>query len=290
MTEMLTNTHLRGVWVRGKSLLPSRYRTEEGAISHASNNETLIPEGEGMTETRRTDDRNNPETTDPLVKHKTEYGNIDVRHRAPDGLVHFSGQRLTVTARAAGIEHAKAFAGFQDTRWGWKPILDGIVVREEDAAAMESAIKRRDARRPSPEQRERRRKRRAQKKREEARRGRWRKTRWLARLIRAEYPGMPRREAVKCAYHATEPGSGRIGDFDERDDPHDHIEHLAVEAHVRHRHTRYDARLSEEREIYGVWGTRDDRREMRSEARKHVRPEVDRILDAWQEGNSASRR
>ena len=234
------------------------------------------------------DDQSSPETTNPLEKNKNGYGNIDVRHRTPDGLVHFSDQRLTVTARAAGIEHLKAFAGFEDTRWGWKPILDGIVVRQEDAADMESVIKRRDARRPSPEQRERRRERRAQKKEDERRRDHWLRTRWLARLIRAEYPGMPRREAVKCAYHATEPGSGRIGDFAGRDDPHDHIEHLAVEAHVRHHHTRYDARLSEDREFCRGWGTRDDHREMRFEARAHVRPKVDRILAAWQEGRESN--
>lgn len=89
----------------------------------------------------------------------------------------------------------------------------------------------------------------------------------MASEIRRLFPGCAARRAAEIAGHAGERGSGRVGRsaagraLDER------AILLAVVASVRHRDTEYDSLL-----MGGL---------SRSEAREHVRPAIDRVLDAW---------
>jgi hypothetical protein len=89
----------------------------------------------------------------------------------------------------------------------------------------------------------------------------------FAEHIRAQYPGCPESECIDIAEHACAKYSGRIGRTADakRFDPEAIA--LAVRAHVRHVHTRYDALLN------AGWD--------RLEARTQVGPEVDRVLDRW---------
>lgn len=92
----------------------------------------------------------------------------------------------------------------------------------------------------------------------------------FAERIRSLYPGCPRKEALAVATRACEKHSGRIGraaaakEFDA-----DAID-LAVRAHIRHAHTRYDRLLAQGWE--------------RDEARAATATDVDRVVERWQRG------
>ncbi len=92
----------------------------------------------------------------------------------------------------------------------------------------------------------------------------------FAKRIGSLYPGCPRKEAVAVATRACEKHSGRVGrtaaakEFDA-----DAID-LAVRAHIRHAHTRYDRLLAQGWE--------------RDEARAATTPDVDRVVGRWQRG------
>lgn len=92
----------------------------------------------------------------------------------------------------------------------------------------------------------------------------------FARAVRRLYPGAPKGSETEIAEHACRKYSGRVGRsasakaFDE-----DAI-FLAVRAHIRHRHTGYDAKLI----LHGS----------RSRAREEVRDRVEAVLAAWEKG------
>jgi hypothetical protein len=91
----------------------------------------------------------------------------------------------------------------------------------------------------------------------------------LAEAVGRLFPGCPPGRAETIAQHAAVRGSGRVGRsaagraLDER------AVTLAVVASVRHEDTDYDELL-----MAGV---------PRGEARARVRPDIDRILAAWQD-------
>ncbi len=89
----------------------------------------------------------------------------------------------------------------------------------------------------------------------------------FADQIREQYPRCPPETATRVAEHACRKHSGRVGRtaMAKALDP-DAVD-LAVQAHIRHELTGYDAHL-----LGGL---------ERREARERVRPEVARILDDW---------
>ena len=89
----------------------------------------------------------------------------------------------------------------------------------------------------------------------------------FAQRIRDLYPACPRAESVAIAEHACAKYSGRIGRTADARRFETEALGLAVRAHVRHVHTRYDSLL-----ISG-WD--------RHEARTEVTEEVERVLRRW---------
>jgi hypothetical protein len=92
----------------------------------------------------------------------------------------------------------------------------------------------------------------------------------LAEAIVELLPGCPTKRAEAIAQHAAVRGSGRVGRSAAGRALDEVAITLAVVASVRHQDTHYDDLL-----MSGV---------PRAEARERVRPEVDRILAAWQTG------
>jgi hypothetical protein len=90
----------------------------------------------------------------------------------------------------------------------------------------------------------------------------------FAQAIRAQYPRCPADEATAIANHACRKHSGRVGRSAAAKQFDSHAITLAVRAHIRHVHTRYDEILM--------------RTDDRSLARAEVREKVERILDQWQ--------
>jgi hypothetical protein len=91
--------------------------------------------------------------------------------------------------------------------------------------------------------------------------------------LRSQYPGCPPDEAERIATHACLKYSGRIGRSSAAKKFDAEAIELAVKAHVRHTHTRYDHLLAEGWE--------------RSEARHAVADQVIKVLDRWR-NNPAS--
>ncbi len=89
-----------------------------------------------------------------------------------------------------------------------------------------------------------------------------------------QYPGCPPDEARTVAAHAAERGSGRIGrsaaarDFDPR------AIQLAVLAHIRHKHTKYDELL-----MKGI---------ERMDARVLMREQIDRVVENWSKARTST--
>lgn len=186
----------------------------------------------------------------PLPVNK--YGNIDVRHGIARWFVHIPGDRLMVTCRAINIEFARALVGWKAGKWGG-PIFDGVVIRAEDEKDLLVALERRNARRLTPAQKL------ARRERKHAR-----DARDFAKVIRAEFPGMPEYDVEVCANHATEIGSGRFGRSRYALDG----AYPAVVAYIRHRYTDYESYLEE------GWD--------RDESRWAVKHRISEILDSWQ--------
>ena len=96
----------------------------------------------------------------------------------------------------------------------------------------------------------------------------------VAETIRAQFPGCPPEEAGQIAAWTCAKHSGRVGrsaaakEFDPR------ALRLAVIAHIRHEHTRYDELLMEHND--------------RGHARAAVQSDIDRVLDRWQREPPAS--
>jgi hypothetical protein len=89
----------------------------------------------------------------------------------------------------------------------------------------------------------------------------------FADRIRNLYPGCPPTESIAIAEHACAKYSGRIGRTADAKRFDSDALSLAVRAHVRHVHTRYDSLLG------GGWD--------RHEARAAVGDEVERVLQRW---------
>jgi len=90
----------------------------------------------------------------------------------------------------------------------------------------------------------------------------------LAEAVGRQFPGCPAGRAEAIAQHAAVRGSGRVGRSAAGRTLDEQAVMLAVIASVRHQDTGYDELL-----MAGV---------PRGEARARVRPDIDRILAAWQ--------
>lgn len=95
----------------------------------------------------------------------------------------------------------------------------------------------------------------------------------FAAQIRALYPGCPDADSVTIAEHACAKYSGRVGRSAAAKRLEAEAIDLAVRAHVRHVHTRYDTLL------LGGWD--------RHEARSEVAADVDGVLGRWRRGERA---
>jgi hypothetical protein len=91
----------------------------------------------------------------------------------------------------------------------------------------------------------------------------------LAEAVRRLFPGCPAARAEAIAQHAAVRGSGRVGRSAAGRELAEQAVMLAVIASVRHQDTGYDELL-----MAGL---------PRGEARARVRPDIDRILAAWQD-------
>nr|VFK78747.1 MAG: hypothetical protein BECKSD772D_GA0070982_10247 [Candidatus Kentron sp. SD] len=89
----------------------------------------------------------------------------------------------------------------------------------------------------------------------------------FAARVREVYPSCPPNTAVNIAEHACLKYSGRVGRSAGAKEFDPDAVRLAVTAHVRHAHTRYDELLAEGYEQY--------------EAREEIRSDVDKRLRAW---------
>lgn len=90
----------------------------------------------------------------------------------------------------------------------------------------------------------------------------------VAERLKAAYPGCPANEADAIAAHACEKHSGRVGRTAAAKEFDPMALRLAVIAHVRHQHTRYDRLLAK----FGD----------RQLARAEVRAKIDEILEKWE--------
>jgi hypothetical protein len=89
----------------------------------------------------------------------------------------------------------------------------------------------------------------------------------LAGAIAQRYPGCPAEEARQIAEHAGLRSSGRVGRSAAARELEPAALDLAVIAHIRHTHTKYDALL-----MSGV---------ERTEARAQIRGRIDQVLERW---------
>lgn len=92
----------------------------------------------------------------------------------------------------------------------------------------------------------------------------------FAAIVRARFPGAPPGEARRIARYACGRGTERVGALVGPDGYLDHAVELAVVAHIRHRHTRYEALL--------------DAGHGRDEARDAVQADVLATLARWGRG------
>jgi hypothetical protein len=182
---------------------------------------------------------------------KNADGQYDVRLGLPQGCIHFLGKRLTVTCRSLGIECVAAIVG-DAKRKKFGPLMDGVVIRTEDREKLEEGIRKRDAARPSDEQKAAR-----KDKKQEA------DTSAFRADILLQFPAMPPEDVEACAIHATEIGSGRVG----RSSMAKNTTKKAVVAYVRHKYTPYDSLLEN--------GT------PRDEARAQILALVTRKVNEW---------
>lgn len=90
--------------------------------------------------------------------------------------------------------------------------------------------------------------------------------------LRARYPGCTAEDARRIAEHACRKYSGRVGRSAEAKRFEPEAIHLAVVAHIRHVHTKYDELLME------GWD--------RFEARARIARDLDRVLAAWSKADT----
>jgi len=92
----------------------------------------------------------------------------------------------------------------------------------------------------------------------------------MSAAILEQYPGCPADEAKQIASHTARRGSGRVGRSAAGRKLHEDAIRLAVIAHIRHEHTRYDALL--------MTGT------AREAARRMIASDIDETRARWQRG------
>ena len=91
----------------------------------------------------------------------------------------------------------------------------------------------------------------------------------FARAIHRQYPGCPEEDGTEIAIHACEKYSGRVGRSAAAKEFDSTAIRLAVIAHIRHKHTKYDRLL--------------DRYGDRQLARREVRGQIEAMLDEWEQ-------
>ncbi|MBN2290821.1 MAG: DUF2293 domain-containing protein [Pirellulales bacterium] len=91
----------------------------------------------------------------------------------------------------------------------------------------------------------------------------------FARAIHRQYPGCPEEDGTEIAVHACKKHSGRVGRSAAAKEFDSTAIRLAVIAHIRHKHTKYDRLL----ERYGN----------KQLARREVRDQIDAMLDEWEQ-------
>ena len=96
----------------------------------------------------------------------------------------------------------------------------------------------------------------------------------VAEALRAQFPGCPADEAARIAAWTCKKHSGRVGRSSAAKEFDPQALRLAVIAHIRHEHTRYDELLM--------------RHNDRESARATVRSDIDRVLARWQPEAPAS--
>jgi hypothetical protein len=96
----------------------------------------------------------------------------------------------------------------------------------------------------------------------------------VAEKLGAMFPGCPADEAVRIAAWTCRKHSGRVGRSAAAKEYDPQALRLAVTAHIRHEHTRYDHLLMQHGD--------------RQLARAEVHPEIDRVLAQWEAGPSPS--
>ncbi len=98
--------------------------------------------------------------------------------------------------------------------------------------------------------------------------GEWAYGASVATAIRAGFPGCPVDEAGRIAVWTCRKHSGRMGRSTAAKELDPRALRLAVGAHIRHEHTRYDTLLMEtgDREV----------------ARQAVWPDIERVLSGWE--------
>lgn len=191
------------------------------------------------------------------------YGNVDIRNGLSARYRHVPGDRLQPLCRKLGIRYAPALVDIRKSRFGSRPLTDGVVVSQRSVGKLLAEIQAREHRRRSPEQLARDRERRQE-----------RDILAFAQRIRSMFPSIPEHEEHQIAAHACLIGSGRVGRSTTADDP----VYAAVVAHVRHRYTDYEERLDKLNE--GPQSN-EDRQWNRIEARNEVRNQIEDVLDQW---------
>jgi hypothetical protein len=92
----------------------------------------------------------------------------------------------------------------------------------------------------------------------------------FAAAVRRRYPAAPQGAETKIAEHACRKHSGRVGRTAAAKELDETAIDLAVRAHARHAHTRYDELLMQGEE--------------REHARASVRSEIEMLLEQWKTG------
>lgn len=96
----------------------------------------------------------------------------------------------------------------------------------------------------------------------------------MAEKLQAQFPGCPPGEAARIAAWTCRKHSGRVGRSAGAKEFAPQALRLAVIAHIRHQHTRYDELLMQHGD--------------RSLAREMIRSDIDRVLTRWETGSPAS--
>lgn len=183
------------------------------------------------------------------------YGNIDIRDGCPAGLTHFPGQRLGLTARAQNIPFSNALTGWDHSGQFNKPVIEGILVRNQDAAKLQAALELKHAKN-TPQEKARRAAARQRHHQQEVAAA--------ASAIRERFPSLPNGLEQTIAKHAWQIGSGRVGRSRMADDPI----YDAVIAHARHQFTNYEQLLQQ------GWD--------REDARQKINARLTKLIAQWQ--------